>query len=476
MSFLFKLKYITLKDPMVYNRFLFIVTCVLVVFFASCKKKDPVPDIPTPPPLPPYNSIQLEASSFTLGNLEKNILDSFVLHYNKPVSVSHIMLLGLCLPDLKWTSVDSGKIIKFYGLLCGRLGEDYSFEVKVHDIEGKTSMDTVNFSYYYRKFATQGEIMNYMISDDNNYVWVCTNSPDRIYRFGIADSNDKKVFDLNFKPFKIVLNPYNQKFYVLNYPHYNTNVDKVFVMDPVSGQIERSITVNKDRYDDPQKQIKVYDLAFGANGYGVINTGTVEYSSSGRWRIIDSRYNDTIYAHPEWVNSIGGGPGPYYEVVSLQPNYNKSKIYMRFPYAMPRAAVMDVTNGTLSLLVYPDTNPNHYLVPSKTTDQLFIASYAYQAIVGPRSSQNYSQFDDRYSETADFSYRTGESNIMYYRSRDYEYNFNILDYKEARIRMTTNVGPNFNKISATTDGKYILAVNNNGLTLFQTKWFYTYAD
>lgn len=444
---------------------------LLLVFFIipGCKKKD-VTDQPT---LPVYQPIKLTASSFRLGNLETQVKDTFTLHFNKTVTVENILLLDqLCLPELQLTSFNHGRTVQFWGLLCAQLGKDYDFEVQVRDEDGKVLKDTVHFSYYQHRFRTEGQVMNYTITQDNKYIWLCTNNPDRIYQFSLADTSFRKVYDMPFKPFSMAWNERSKEFYIVNYPHYNTNVDRLYVFDPVNGQIKRTITLQKDQYDDPQKNLVIYQLDFGYNGYGVMNTGTKEYGPS-RWRVIDTRYNDTIYAHSQWISSIGGVNDPFYEILSVQPNYNRTKLYFRLPYAVPRAGILDITSGQVSLFVYPDNNPNHYLVASKASDQLFIANFTHQSIFGPGSTNNYSQFDNRYSETAEFSYRAGEQNIMYYRGRsDGSYNFNILDYNQAKSILRTNVGPQFNKIQATTDGKYVLALVGNVLTLWESWWFY----
>jgi hypothetical protein len=446
----------------------------LFLFFGlltGCRKKDQ--DLPGTPPAPPIIPIKVDSSSFTIGNRENNVLDTFVVHYNKPVTINYVLLLSnTCSPNLEWTTVNNGRTVKFYKLLCGRLGEDFKFEISVRDNDGKTKLDSVQFSYYARKLPIEGDIQQYMISPDNKFCWVTTTSnPNRFYITGIENSANDRVYPLSFRPGRFTLNTYNQKLYFLNYPFYTINTDRYYVMNPATGVIEKTVTLQRDQYDDPLKQNNLYDLAFGANGYGVINTGTIETGPS-RWRIIDSRYNDTTYAHPEWIAADNGGNTFFREFVTVQPNYNKSKIYLRMQYAFPRAGVLDCATGTLTELVYPSTNPSHYIVPSKTQDKLFIAGYAFQAILQNGGINSYSQYDNRYSETADFSYRAGDQDIIYYRSRDFSYEFLILDYLHAKVLMKTNVRPDFNMINASTDGKYILALSGGGLYLFTTDFFY----
>jgi hypothetical protein len=146
---------------------------VFVLLLAGCKKKDA--EIQQPPP-PPYTPIVLISSSFTLGNKEKGILDTFYLQFNKPVQVTQLELVSdFCLPELKVT-IDSNTV-KFYNLLCAMLGKDYKFRFTVKDKEGKAYVDSVKFSYYTRKLPVEGTRSHFMIAEDNKFCWVTAREP-----------------------------------------------------------------------------------------------------------------------------------------------------------------------------------------------------------------------------------------------------------------------------------------------------------
>ena len=452
---------------------------LIFLVFLGCKKKD----VELPPPAPPvYTPIKLNSSSFVLGNLEKGAHDTFSLQFNKPVTVNYIIMLGgFCLPDITRQVSGDGSLVQFSNVLCANLGHDYKFEYSVRDAEGKTLVDSVSFSYYNRKMPVEGTIVQYLITEDNNYCWVSTKSPNRIYCFGIEDTTYKKVYDIGFIPGRMTINPYDHKLYILNFfANYDdmANLDKIYVMNMEDGMIGKAITIQKDQYDDPGNHIVVYDLAFGYNGYGVILTGTIEYGKE-RWRIIDSRYNDTTYAHPEWIASTNGGNSNFDELVSCQANNDKTKIYLQTHYSSPIAAVLDCNTGAMAQLNYPDNDPNHYIVPSKTEDKLFIASFSYQGIIGVDPPIYHSQFDDRYSATADFSYRNNEKNIIYYRNGYSDgywvyYDLMILNYNSGGTIMRTNVGSDFEQINATTNGKYVLTHSANSIFVYRTDWLYKY--
>ncbi|MBE2230407.1 MAG: hypothetical protein IAE96_07190 [Chitinophagaceae bacterium] len=447
---------------------------VMVLFFSicafTCSKKaiDPV-TIP-PPPTP----IVLQNSSFFIGNKAKNVLDTFILNYNKAVTVNYILLISnTCLPDINRTVSSDGKTVKFYNLLCASLGRDYQFQVSVKDNDGLTKIDTVKFSYYTRKFSLEGDIMYYDISNDNKYVWVTTTNPNRIVCLGIDDPAYSRSYDLAFKPRKFVINAQNQRFYILPYPFYEPNPDKIYVMNPVNGTTERVITLQPDIYDNPSWHRMIYDIEFGNNGYGVINTGALE-SSYPRWRVIDSRYNDTIYAHSAWINSTGSPD--FKDLYNAQANYNGSKIYMQRGNAYPRGAILDCISGNITELIYANSNPTHYIITSKTQDKLFVASYAYQSIYNNSNGtwMNPSNFDNRNSLTASFSYKLTDQDVMYYRISSSPYEFALLDFTNQRVMTRTNVAPDFENIKTTTDGKYMLAMTGGGLFLWNTDIFYRY--
>ncbi|MBK7289593.1 MAG: hypothetical protein IPI78_04720 [Chitinophagaceae bacterium] len=171
---------------------------------------------------------------------------------------------------------------------------------------------------------------------------------------------------------------------------------------------------------------------------------------------------------------------PFSLVYGPKANYNKTKIYMNREYSLGRGAVLDCDNQRMTELNYPSSNPNHYTVPSKKEDKLFVASYLYQGIIGTNSPSYNSQFDNRYSNTADFSYRPNDQNIIYYRGREFstDYEFMVLDYNNGNVLMRTNVSSEFEKINATTNGRYVLALvgnpGNNNLFVFNTDIFYRY--
>jgi hypothetical protein len=443
---------------------------IIILLAAGCRKND---DTQPAPPLVIPIVPKIDSSSFRLGNLEKSTLDTFTVHYNKAVSVNYIRLLSaFCSPDLRWSVSANGKTVKFYNLLCGRLAEDFLFEVRVNDSTGNIKVDTINFSYYFKKIAVTEQIQQMNISVDNKFCWAIIYDSSKLYCYGIEDTSYRREYYLPFKPWRFAFNRQNQKIYFVPYPFTGAEMNKVYVFNPASGAIDKTITLMKDSYDDPLKRVIIYNIGFGENGYGVLNTGTVEAGFS-RWRIIDSRINDSIYAHPDWIASLGGGNSNFREFATIQPNYNGSKIYMQAINAYPRAGILDCYTKTLTELTLASGNPSHYLIPSKSHDKLFVASFSFQSILtGNTSWSNYSTFDNRFSETADFSYKLGEQDIVYYRGRRSSYDFSVLDYANSQVLTRINVRPDFKNINATTDGKYIIVTSGGGIYFLKTAMIY----
>lgn len=450
---------------------------LLALCFTACKKKDV--EAPSAPVQPVHIPTLMTGSSYTLGNLQRGIQDTFVLKFNKPVKVNYIMLLSnVCSPNLKWHTADSGTTVMFYDLRCGWLGKDFRFECSVRDSDGKTKKDTVSFSYYKRKFPTTGSFVNLMVTTDNKYCWVTTKLPNQLYCFGIEDTSYKRVYPLTFEPAKIVFNPFNQRLYLPVSRSGNAANNKVFVLNPNSGDIEKVITLRADQYDDPSLHLEIVDLDFGDNGYGVIITQSNEYWIDYRWRIIDSRLHDSIYAHPQWVASLNTGrrlDGFYF----CSAGDNKTKIYLNMGQSEVEYGVLDCNTERIATFRNCLSRSNHYIVPNKIKDQVFIASTGYQGVQTEGNCGNYSEFSNNFSYTADFSYRKKDDRVVYYRGLTTDgyynyYEFAVIDYSKAKILMRTNIPGDFLHITSTTDGKYMLATVGNEVFLFDTDMFYQY--
>jgi len=389
---------------------------LLILLFCTCKKNEVNPPGPANPPVPVR--LALIGSTYIPGNFEKSIKDSFLLQFNKSVQVRHIKFKkDYCLPDIRYDVVNNGTAVKFSNFLCGRLGGEYPFEFSVSDSAGAVLTDSIMFNCYTRKIIMTGNPVNYFITSDNNFCWVTTTSPNQVLSFSLTDTLYKKAYDLNFVPRKAVYNSYNNKIYIFPVLDDYTHRGNIYVMNPATGIIEKTIHLFPDQLNHPQHlDLFAFDIAFGANGYGIILVYDDVFSS--RWKIIDSQQNDTIYIHPSFPAN-GNGNVRLSSFKTSQPNFDKTKIFSLESYGNPVGAV--------------------------------------------------TYFDGRGDAEADFSYRANESNYIYYLD---DHLIGIVNYNNGDILMSINFSYDLHQISSTTNGKYIVSIGNNCMEIFDTQLFY----
>jgi hypothetical protein len=447
-----------------------------IVFFfivLGCKKSEP--PIPASPVTPPVNEqLKLTSSSYILGNREKNIPDSFLLQFNKKVSFNYIRLKSnLCLPDFKHEIVNSGTLVRVYNVLCWGLGAEYTFEYSVSDNSGKTLVDSIQYNCYTKKVNFTGYVQDYFVTDDNKYCWVITSQPNQLICIDIDNGTVAKKFDLNFTPVAAVYNYYNNKIYLTRASWDNVYPNSIFVLNPSSGVIEKTIPILPDQYDLPQAQnVSAYTVNFGLNGYGVVLMGaSVGY---GRWKIIDSRLNDSIYIHPGWLAATGGyGNSRLSSFKSAQLSHDKTRIYMLEMFGSARLGVLDCVNQDISEYEPPNAslNYNNFIIPNKLRNSIYFGNIQYQYIVSGNSILGYtSSLDNRFTPSADFSYRANEQNMIYYLNDNN--GFSLMSHNTGTTLMRCKMKYGLKDITATTDGKYIVTSGESSIYIFDTNMFY----
>jgi hypothetical protein len=440
----------------------------IIFLFIACKKNTAVD--PTDPGVAPPTAkkLILTGQSYKPGNSERGILDSFSLQFNHPVHINYLYFESdYCLPDLRFkTTGDHSKVV-FDNFLCGALGAENPFIFSVTDSSGETLVDTTTFSCYTKKYVTAGTLINYYISQDNRYCWAITQFPNQLICFGIMDTAYKKVYDLNFSPFNLVYNPYNSKLYLLS--GQVSHRDSIFVFNPSAGVIDKIIGVPPDDGSDPQHpKIFPYGLAFGLNGFGVL---LVEDDASNPiWKVIDSRANDSIYISPAF---LADGNTRLASFSSVFTNFDQSKLIMLENYGHCRLGVMDCTTHELTEQEN-SLSPHYYsqyIIPNKTSDKvLFINAPSGLFIVSAGNTPGaVMDFDALGSPSADFSYKSTETNFIYYLD---SHVIGIVDFNSGLIRMSTNLKANLNNIRSTTDGKYLFAMGSNYLEMFETDTYF----
>lgn len=143
--------------------------------------------------------------------------DSIYLLFNHPVTVVSIKpLWEFCLPDnLGYRMFDDGKGFKFR-YQCGRLGLSFNFIIVVKEnVSGFQYTYNLAANFYTNQRTFEGDITEYFLSDDNQYCWVGTSNPNRIYKVSTADMSILKEFPSDETPLKLRINPYNGYLYVV---------------------------------------------------------------------------------------------------------------------------------------------------------------------------------------------------------------------------------------------------------------------
>ena len=205
-------------------------------------------------------------------------------------------------------------------------------------------------------------------------------------------------------------------------------------------------------------------------GLGMLKTADDNYSTG--WLVIDSRISDTLYRHPSLV--AGSSPSGLFSFTMCYPNYDGSKVMGLESYGSCRLVVLDCNTHALSELEFPPSPHcySSYFILNKLKDQLFMVNLQItgdgQFLVSNGSIIGTSDFDAYGGSEADFSYRANESNYIYYFDNHV---FGVVNYSGGNVLSMYGFAYSIDKITATTDGKYIVTRGTNSLVLFETGMF-----
>ena len=303
---------------------------------------------------------------------------------------------------------------------------------------------------------------------DNNYVWIVTSYPNQVHCISLLDSSFKKTYNLDFNPIKIVYNYFNNRLYILTESGDFLNSKYISVMNPETGVIEKKIEVKPDKYDHPQAQdVYATDIAFGANGYGVFLMSAYG-SSSQRWKVIDSRANDSISIHPAWHSDNNY----FTSFASVQPNFDGSKLVLQYNYGISRVGLLDCQSTEIQEIIPIASGSNSFVKPSKVNDDIYFANLYNQFIHYSNGSESIeSELDARflYSTSAEFNYKMDGSGIIYWLN---DYNLLILNYNIQQVVFSHRKFYDLSSISGTSDGNFLLARREHGIYIFGTDMFY----
>ncbi len=459
------------------TRYLFIAAAVLFIAFSSCKKDVDIPPPPVDPDPPPAFTdtlLTLAGKDFILGNRERKIPDTFILHFSKAIQLEHLLFKEeYCLPEIKFELTPDRRQVRFYNFFCNGLGGNYPFEFRVADDKGNHLTDSVRFDGSAYTVMIPGRINSFRLSDDNAFAWVCTRQPNQLLKVDVNTGTILSTFDLPFIPMSTAWNPFNNRLYVIRSYEDFVFPNNLYIINPSSGQIEKTIPVLPDAYEHHQHpEIYAYQVEFGSNGLGVILIGSWG-TSALRWKMLDSRVADSIYIHPAWMElTTGNGNTRFSGFKTAHTNFDKSRILMLELYGSTRLGLIDCSTGALTEYEPPGAamNYNNFVVPNRLNGDIYFANIRSQYITaGNKVLGHISEFDNRFVPSADFTYRQGEKNIVYFVNDNQLF---VLDYNKRETLMSCNLKFDLQDVRSTTDGKFILMRAEHALHIFSTDPFY----
>lgn len=156
---------------------------------------------------PPLQIVEVKG---IMGNLEEGVPDSVLVVFNKPVEVSRIKSnFDLCHSEIKYSKPDANSIRFTYN--CAALGGAYPFTIELQN----GSKEDFVVPFYDVYVEVEGILKDFKLSEDEQYGWMTTTLPNRLYCIDIVNDSVKSAFDLDFEPGKMAYNPYNGYWYVL---------------------------------------------------------------------------------------------------------------------------------------------------------------------------------------------------------------------------------------------------------------------
>lgn len=426
--------------------------------------------------------IRIKEVKGIIGNKVTGISDSVLVIFNKPVIVSSITSnYNLCVSEIKY-SKQIGNSVRFtYN--CAELGGEYPFTIRIQD----DFTEEIVAPFYDSYVELEGLLKDFKLSEDEQYCWVTTYHPNKLYCIDIKGNSVKSAFDLDFEPGKLTYNRYNGYWYVL--PSFEKYIDIFsscfYVIDPVNGKTVKTVIIEPDEYDHPQHpNVHPYDLVFSPNGLGVIvlkNPG----SSGGKWRMIESYNDDKMFYHPSFIDERDKGIVHKFDNVYL--NYKNEIIAA----GDRESSLSFITKDKMEdFIVHPKFRSDEYYAGGvNTIKRLHKLENKYYVAAAPGSQCIINLDNDLYSNvlfvesrgaTADFSYRPGDHEIIF-QEADLgfgQYLFHVLDFNQNKVVMMTDIVYDFKNITSLTDGNTLIMskVDYNKFTTrfykFQTGIFF----
>lgn len=403
---------------------------------------------------------QIVAVYGRIGNKESNVADSVVVEFNLPISIKSIQAkTNLCLSDIR--SKVSGSRLSF-SYECASLGGNYDFTITLRDAANNTCSLDMSVPFFKIKKDFDGWIQDYVLSSDNQWIWAVTQFPNQFLQIAVSDLSISKSFPLPVKPNSLTFNNYSNKFNIFSMDKncYGCGGNVLYALDPENGDMTEVTIVPIPGYDHPiYPAIFPWSMSMFQNGLGVLITA--DESGNSKSRYIDASRRDTTYVKDD---AVGHNE---YNVSCM--NFDKSLIYLRGPSRPSDIDIMS-ESGDIQVFKSPFTQPPyfglpHFIVPNKLDNRVYVVQLYEQFISDMKNSSTKTSFIDtraEYSASADFSYRPGDEQIVYY---SMDGSFQVLDYANTFTRLSADVDVRLSQLNATTDGKLLIGVINNGTTV-----------
>jgi hypothetical protein len=417
-------------------------------------------------------SSQIELLSFEgrMGNDETGVKDSVHLQFNKPVKELSIQSLNQgCLTSMNY-SIDKKNGATF-SYSCANLGGDYPFVVTATDEKGNKTIKSIMVKFFKYRSTITGYITDYIFLNDEKEVLIATFLPATLIRYSIEKGEILETIDLSktIVPVKLSYSPYDNKVYFMGTSVTKTGINDahptesdVYTFNPKTSAIAKAISIPSDPADGPYQVNVPYNIAFTKSGHGMILLKSNQ-SSAIRWKLIDATKQNQITSYPQSL-----ADSEYFD--NLQLNYDQTKILITQTYTGScNYGVYDGYTQKVKILRPSSVTRSVFITPSKKSNKVYFGQLYDQFIMdldGKISKLSY--LDNRRDGSADFSYRSGEEDYIYFCTNKY---LQVLDYSRAVTIATLSMTPETRKFAATVDGKLAVAFSRNSNT---TSVFYVY--
>ncbi|MFW5879777.1 MAG: carboxypeptidase regulatory-like domain-containing protein [bacterium] len=435
-------------------------------------------------------SLKIVETKGLIANQKLNIVDSFMVRFNKPVqSVSINSFQNTCFSDISHVQSEDKKTVTF-SFSCAELGGSYSFTVYATDLNGSPFIQNITVPLFALKRQFEGYITDFYLMGSTNEMYISTINPNggRIYHYSIESDSVLKSFDLTgiVAPYKFSLNPFNNKLYIIGAsPDYDTNTGSldpsaftstlpiIYILNPNIGEVEDSIEILTDELDHPQHPCNIpTDIGFTNSGMCIMSTKANE-ASYLRWKFLDTSNNNKIYFYTDNISS------DFYSFSRVYENYDHTKLFLMQPYGGCSYGLYDDTNKELSILRPSSITSSYDLIPNRKKDIIYIRQLRDQFIINLQGEIGaVSHLDSRPAGGADFDYSDETfQTIFVYEAKSFVGNpneFNVLDYSSGTTVLKCDALDEIYNFTTTIDGKWAVAYsldypNKSFLSLFDTK-------